>query len=375
MKEAFCIAQVLFCSFAFGQSSFDSLFHKSDLEVYFKTDQFNLDDYAVAQLDSLLAFRQQESLSYQIHAHTDAVGSDEYNIALSKDRANSIKSFLQQRGISEDLVTTDHFGESNPQSTNDSDSGRRLNRRATVKVFHKKTLQWLRGKVTDEDTGEGISALIKLHSKSFESKTTSDSTGFFKIAAPPNEVVGLDIRSTGFLLDTKMLKVNALMSNKPVELPMPKIAVGKYFRLDKLYFEGNKNILLDKSFEILEQLYLFMEENNEVCIEIGGHINLPFAAAVKKKSWNNRLSIARAKQIHDLLVAKSIDKDRIHFVGYGNSKMLFPKATEEYQMTKNRRVEIKIADCDIVKTLVDDSLLPTDDFSTGTRKLLNNKIN
>jgi len=374
MKEAFCIAQIFLCSLTFGQSTFDSLFHNSDVEVYFQSDKFNLSETAVIQLDSLLATQHKDSLSYEIHAHTDAIGSEEYNITLSKNRARSIKTFLLERGVSNSLVTTNHFGESLPQSTNDSDIGRQLNRRATVRVYQKRKLQWLLGHVTDEDTGKGISANIKLHSKTFESETKSDSTGLFKIAGPPDEVIGLDIRSKGFLLTSQMLKVKPLMSDQPIELSLPKIAIGKSFTLDKLYFEGNKDVLSVKSTPIFGQLYLFMEENSEVCIEIGGHINLPSAPVVKKGSWNNRLSIARAKKIHDLLVGKMIDKDRIHYVGYGNSKMLYPKATQEFQMAKNRRVEIKIMDCAIVKGLEDDALLPGDDFRTGKRELLSNEI-
>jgi len=375
MKEALSIVLVLLNSFAFAQTTFDSLIHQTNLEVYFDSDAYALHDKAVVALDSLCAIHTGEEFSFQIHAHTDDVGSADYNISLSRDRAQSIRTYLESTGIRPDQITSNHFGESTPQSTNESASGRQLNRRATIQVFHQKELQWLSGKVVDEETGTGIKAYIKLHSKSFESETLSDSTGVFKIAAPPDEVVGLDIRAKGFLLDTKMLKVKTLMSERPVELPMPKIAIGKSFKLDRLFFEGNMDVLLDKSTAIFNQLTLFMEENETVCIEIGGHINMPFNKPVAAKSWNMRLSIARAKKIHDLLVKKSISKERIHFKGYGNSKMLFPKATEEYQMAKNRRVEIKIMDCKIVKSLPDDSLLPGDDFSKKERVLLSNRIN
>jgi len=375
MKLALFLLHLCLFSSILGQGTFDSLLHHSNLEVYFDSDKHTLHSSSLEKIDSFQTSHVGDQVMYEIHAHTDAVGSVEYNVTLSRNRALSIKEHLESRGVADHQIMTDHFGESLPQSSNDSESGRQLNRRATIKVFQTKELQWLRGKISDEESSAGISAYIKLHSKSFESETKSDSNGLFKIAAPPNEIVGLDIRAKGFLLETKMLKVKPLMSTRPVELAMPKIAIGKSFQLDRLFFEGNKDVLREKSFDIFEQLYLFMADNKDVCIGIGGHINLPFSKPVKKESWNMRLSIARAKQIHDLLVEKSIHKDRIYFKGYGNSKMLYPEATEEYQMAKNRRVEIKIMDCQIVKSLPDDVLLLDDDFSTGKRNLLQNNIN
>jgi outer membrane protein OmpA-like peptidoglycan-associated protein len=66
----------------------------------------------------------------EIHGHTDDVGSEEFNLKLSQDRANAAKDALIERyNISPDRLIARWFGESQPIATNLTEEGRRLNRR------------------------------------------------------------------------------------------------------------------------------------------------------------------------------------------------------------------------------------------------------
>jgi OOP family OmpA-OmpF porin len=69
-----------------------------------------------------------------IQGYTDSVGSDAYNQVLSQKRSESVKGFLVQSGVSADQITARGFGEANPVASNDTDEGRRLNRRVDVIV-------------------------------------------------------------------------------------------------------------------------------------------------------------------------------------------------------------------------------------------------
>lgn len=375
MKQFLFLAFLLTHCSVFGQETFDSLIYNSDIQIHFDSDKYSLDEKAISILDSFSLVYAGDIFRFRIQAHTDDVGSDQYNVKLSGQRANALKEHLLTQGVGEDKIEIQYFGEEMPVRPNDSESGRQANRRATIKAFNVLELQWMTGIISDEESGEGLEATIKLHSKTFENETRSDSSGLFRIAAPADQVVGLDVRAKGFLLATKMLRVKPLMSTKPIQLPMPRIAVGKSFSLDRLFFEGNKDVLREKSTKVFNELLYFMEENEAVCIEIGGHINVPNSKAVKEHTWSNQLSIARAKKIHDLLTNGEINGERILYKGYGNSKMVYPKATEEFQMAKNRRVEIQIIDCTRAQTEADDLLREGLDFSTGERKVLNNRIN
>jgi outer membrane protein OmpA-like peptidoglycan-associated protein len=314
-------------------------------------------------------------VAYSIQAHTDDVGSTEYNDELSNQRGNSVLSYLHLKGVPSENIKAKYHGELMPIASNESEDGRQKNRRATIRKYHVKEMQWITGVLKDSVNQVGIEASIKLHSRTIQTETTSDSTGFFRIAGPAGEVVGLDVRAKGYLLHTHMMKVTPLSAKKPVKLYVPKIEIGKSIRLSKLFFEGNKDILVEKSLEVMDELYLFMSENSEMCVEISGHTNLPNEDPVDKESWNYYLSVARAKKINDILIGKNIVKSRMNYKGFGNWKMLYPKATTESQAAKNRRVELKIIECDKVSSAFNDKVPPDLDFSTGLRQIKSTKVN
>jgi outer membrane protein OmpA-like peptidoglycan-associated protein len=71
----------------------------------------------------------------QIEGHTDSVGSDDYNQQLSRGRAESVSAYLKEAGIPEGRITqVTGFGESRPVASNDSDSGRQMNRRVELVI-------------------------------------------------------------------------------------------------------------------------------------------------------------------------------------------------------------------------------------------------
>lgn len=71
-------------------------------------------------------------LRIKIIGHTDAVGSDEYNIGLSKRRAEAIKEFLVKQGLKADRIEIEYKGETQPIETNTTDEGKAQNRRVDV---------------------------------------------------------------------------------------------------------------------------------------------------------------------------------------------------------------------------------------------------
>jgi outer membrane protein OmpA-like peptidoglycan-associated protein len=69
----------------------------------------------------------------EIEGHTDAIGSDEYNLKLSEMRAFSVRDYLRQAGIeSTRIVAVRGFGKTRPVTTNDTSEGRQMNRRVEL---------------------------------------------------------------------------------------------------------------------------------------------------------------------------------------------------------------------------------------------------
>jgi len=70
-----------------------------------------------------------------IVGHTDASGTDQYNMGLSQNRAQSAANFLMSRGIDRSRIRTEGRGESEPIASNDNPSGMQQNRRVEIAIF------------------------------------------------------------------------------------------------------------------------------------------------------------------------------------------------------------------------------------------------
>lgn len=74
------------------------------------------------------------SYKLKISGHTDNVGSDAYNMTLSKNRAQSTARYLIGKGVPQNRLLTDWFGESQPIADNNTPEGRQINRRVEMQV-------------------------------------------------------------------------------------------------------------------------------------------------------------------------------------------------------------------------------------------------
>jgi outer membrane protein OmpA-like peptidoglycan-associated protein len=73
-------------------------------------------------------------LKLQVEGHTDSVGGDDLNQRLSEQRANAVRDYLVGQSVADDSITARGFGKARPVATNDTASGRQLNRRVELVV-------------------------------------------------------------------------------------------------------------------------------------------------------------------------------------------------------------------------------------------------
>lgn len=73
----------------------------------------------------------------RVEGHTDSKGSDEYNMDLSKRRANNVKTLLIMRGVAENRIEVAGYGKTMPVATNDTEAGRQKNRRVEIRIAPK----------------------------------------------------------------------------------------------------------------------------------------------------------------------------------------------------------------------------------------------
>ncbi len=120
----------------YAQNLLDNLRLAEKMDVYFESSKANLTADVSNQLQQIVAkFRQNDRLRIRITAHTDANGSQQANYILSDKRANVIKYFFIGQGVPPDALVASTFGKDKPVAENDTETGRQMNRRATVEVY------------------------------------------------------------------------------------------------------------------------------------------------------------------------------------------------------------------------------------------------
>jgi outer membrane protein OmpA-like peptidoglycan-associated protein len=104
-------------------------------DVLFAFNKSDLTPDARSQLDALMGKLQNaDVVSIKVIGHTDSVGSDEYNQALSERRASSVAAYLLSQGLAPDKLTSEGKGESQPVADNETDEGRAKNRRVELHI-------------------------------------------------------------------------------------------------------------------------------------------------------------------------------------------------------------------------------------------------
>lgn len=82
--------------------------------------------------------KQNKKARLEIIGYTDNIGTEEFNLQLSKRRAEFVKKQLIQLGIEQNRITVKAMGKKNPVASNDTPEGRQLNRRVEFRVTNVK---------------------------------------------------------------------------------------------------------------------------------------------------------------------------------------------------------------------------------------------
>jgi outer membrane protein OmpA-like peptidoglycan-associated protein len=105
------------------------------LMVFFDFDKAELLGESTSELERLAEFlKWNGTMKISLEGHTDDVGSDEYNDALSLRRASAVKDYLVNAGINGSRIATVGLGKRQPLVRATTDEARRSNRRVEMKV-------------------------------------------------------------------------------------------------------------------------------------------------------------------------------------------------------------------------------------------------
>ena len=113
----------------------DDLILRMPSGITFPVDSYRIQPQFENTLNSVASTLSSYNQTYvDVLGHTDSTGSDAYNQTLSVNRAQSVASYLESRGVARARMGVRGYGESQPIASNDTEAGRAQNRRVEIKV-------------------------------------------------------------------------------------------------------------------------------------------------------------------------------------------------------------------------------------------------
>jgi outer membrane protein OmpA-like peptidoglycan-associated protein len=117
--------------------------------ILFDVDQADLKNKSQTELTKLSAIlNKYADTNIMLAGHTDSTGSEEYNLGLSRRRAQSVADYLTTQNVNPARFAVEGYGKSDPVASNDTAEGRAENRRVEVAIWANEKLK----KVAKEKT-------------------------------------------------------------------------------------------------------------------------------------------------------------------------------------------------------------------------------
>lgn len=201
----------------------------------------------------------------------------------------------------------------------------------------------VRGRVVDQN-GQPLLARIMYQrlsdGKELGTARSNPVDGSFRLTLPAGERYALLASQTGYVATSDNIDLTQLKEFASIEknLSLTKLSLGATVRLNNIFFDPDKAILLPQSMPELERLKQLLDDEPSLKISIEGHTD-----NTGTTQRNNELSKARAEAVRSYLVTRGIDTKRLRVAGFGSEKPVTTNETEEGRAT-NRRVEFRVVE-------------------------------
>jgi outer membrane protein OmpA-like peptidoglycan-associated protein len=269
------------------------------ISVFFPFNESILTDEARALIDSAIYVGVIPSThSLAIIGYADAVGTDSFNLHLSRQRAGRVKDYLVQSGYKAQLITL-----------------------ITGKGEHGAAPEITGG--TLKDRRVDIVRVERPKDRSNVIRMADLRVPTVPGVAPPTPH----------------------QPRKASETNLGTVAVGETLLLDNIYFYAGRHVVRPESYPSLEDLAKALIDHPDVRIRVEGHVCcVPSSArdAIDDDTGLEELSLMRALAIRDYLIRKGIAPDRLRYAGFGKKYPLIPVERTEEDANQNRRVEIRV---------------------------------
>jgi len=100
----------------------------------FNCDTLSNEAKAILDGDAMALIQSHPNATFEIAGHTDAKGTDSYNLDLSRRRAGNVAAYLVSKGVAANRMSSHGYGESQPVADNGTETGRAANRRVELRI-------------------------------------------------------------------------------------------------------------------------------------------------------------------------------------------------------------------------------------------------
>lgn len=167
----------------------------------------------------------------------------------------------------------------------------------------------------------------------------SDSRGKFGFAGEQGKKVKLEVSKEGYF--TGKMEIDKIEPNKDVIIKLDKIELDSNLDIEPIYYDFDKWDITPKSMHILNKVVSILKDNPDISIQLTSHTDIRGSF-----EYNHNLSIKRAKSAINYLVSNGIDRFRLTYDVYGETKVAIPcppgEECDEDIHLWNRRTEFKI---------------------------------
>jgi OOP family OmpA-OmpF porin len=204
------------------------------------------------------------------------------------------------------------------------------------------TIVTVSGVVSDAKNKRPVTATIDYQLSAskqiIDSVQSFASTGVYRMSLNKGQVYTYVVSARGYQSTSGVLDLSKTAGGQRLtrDIAMTPLAVGDKVTLKNIYFEMSKSDLLSASFAELDKLVGMMQDNPNMTIRLEGHTDI-----IGDHSKNLQLSQDRVIACQRYLVQKGINIDRIQTIGYGDTRPILTKGTDEDRKI-NRRVEFAI---------------------------------
>lgn len=186
-----------------------------------------------------------------------------------------------------------------------------------------------------------VSATIELKNTFTNELTRIDVdsvTGQYAFVATLDHDVVMTIKKNGYAFESEYISANDSSNIGPVKknILLEKIDLGKSYTINDILFATNSYIVNDTIKAVVNEFADYLKQNPKLHVTIEGHTD-----NVGNPADNLILSQNRAKSIYNYLIGKGIDKPRLSYKGFGETKPIANNSTGDGK-AKNRRTVFKV---------------------------------